>query len=139
MGSDYNSGRVSGTVTAVLQGSVSTGIPTPTVNQSIKTIDSSVSQGIGTTTSTLYTVTAGKTFYVTRMAIKQSASISSMEIRDGASTTKLLGSGPLWSTADQNFDITFPTPMTFTTDVRTNHGVLGIAVSCAYTIIGWEE
>lgn len=121
-----------------ISGGITTAIPAPSAAQVLKIIDTSQTDIIASTGITLYTVTAGKTFYMTKFAYSASASIAGLVIRDG-STTELSGDSPTWTTARQTCNIEFPTPIPFTTNVNTFHGALGIAVGVNYFILGWEQ
>lgn len=122
-------------VQATISGSVTAGLVAPATGQTVVMKASgkggqAVTAGTGVT---LYTVTALKNFYVQSIFIQISAAYI-FEIRDGGSSGTIKVSGGSGNNADQ-FQMTFPTPLKFTTDVWFD---ISANNTIWYTLVGYE-
>lgn len=84
---------------------------------------------------TLYTVTAGKTFYMTALSLLDTSALSNIKIGDGSVSTVLWAfrSG---ATTNESQAFTFPTPIPFSTSVFANGNA---NESVIYGVSGWEQ
>jgi hypothetical protein len=98
--------------------------------------DGSAAKTLNGGTSTLYTVTAGKTFYATSFVVSSYniENIETISLMDGA-TEKFSFQYPASALA-QTFTFNFSTPIPFVTDVDVD--VTGDNFT-NNTVIGWEE
>ncbi len=96
-----------------------------------------------TTWTTIYTVTSGKTFYLTDVICVNIDSAPTANIKLGVSSTAVLTIGRLDDNVslDDKIHITFKTPMTFTSETVIQLFQDGSAGSpdTDITLIGWEE
>lgn len=110
-----------------ISGSVATGLPTPASNQEIKVLTTSLTG----TNYNAYTVTAGKTFYLTDF-IWQGAN-SNIALKDNNTTLANLYGGNTSPTPP----IAFNTPIPFTTSVNVVFAVS--QTNEPITLIGYEQ
>ena len=89
----------------------------------------------GSQSTTIYTVTAGKTFYVKTVFMNSlSAGVSLVYLRDGGSGGTIKFSYTFIEQYD-GLPSTIEVPLVFTTDVYLD----GNSDAFGYTLIGWEE
>jgi len=136
MGFQFNGLKAAVTIS----GSVAIGYPSPTASQTTvqKTVAKAGQAITAGTGALLYTVTAGKTLYVTHMNFGNAA--TTYEVRDGttiagtlALTTYSQGAG---GTDQCTAQMSFPTPLKFTAGVFLD---LGATSTIVWGFSGWEE
>jgi len=113
------------------------GLGTPNSNQTIIQKGSGKSP-VAITAGTglkLYDVTAGKTLYVTSIAIGDSIN-NNFDIRDGTIAGTIIQTFRLVSGVCTNGVLNFPTPLKFNTAVFIDSGANS---SINWTFSGWEE
>lgn len=104
-------------VQATISGSVTAALPSPSATQTIVTKSNGLAgTSITTAGASAYTVTGGKTFYVTSISISCSTAGLIWEIRDGTSNAGTLKSAGACLVTTTN-TLTFPSPIAFSTGV----------------------
>ena len=132
-------GLTTTSTTVTVSGSVQTGFPKAGTGQTIKVLangkaGTNVTAGTGITAGA---VTAGKIFYVSSIAISTNTDGEGIEIRDNAIGGILKAAFKLYAgAATSTISATFPTPLSFATDVFIDVSITGYVF---YTISGWEE
>lgn len=136
MGFQFNGLKAAVTIS----GSVGIGFPSPTTNQTI--VQKAYGKGYQAITAgtgaTLYTVTAGKTLYISSLTVCGAlGAANSIEIRDnGSGGTIIYGSRTYEGTSETYARQTFPTPLKFSTNVWID---VAANASITWAFSGWEE
>lgn len=102
------------------------------VTQSSAKSGTAVTAGTG---ATLYTVTTGKIFYVTSIILGNNGSNTILEMRDNGASGSLKLSSFLVS-ANNSIAFTFPTPISFSTNVFVD---ISASSTLVWALNGWEE
>lgn len=109
------------------------GFTAPNENQTVVEVSETRTVTTGSTSTTIYDVTAGKTFYVVYMYVTSNS--APWNLKDGASTVfgaPDIKSGNTWTYKNQF-------PITFTDAIALSGSALGTNVDMSWTIIGFEQ
>lgn len=126
-------------------GTFTSSCPAPAATQTIIQKTGNIT-GAGAGTTTLYTVTGGKTLYVTSMSFGKiytstAATAQLIEIKDNATALLTFYDTPLsglnWCANVLTF--TFPSPVAFTNTVKLTTNVAAGTTNIPWSFSGWEQ